>query len=269
MIRAGIALLALLLAALPASATSFGERWRVLIGEAREAAGNGELQLSAKLLQQALRAAQRMAVRHDEVAITLNDVGVVALKSGDVAKAERSFARAEQYLERDDDRFEVALVAEILGNRGELARASGRLAEAELLQRRALALKREHYGAAHPALVPPLRNLLAVLLDAKRFDAAAEVYRELAPLEPAPALAYSIELGLGQEAFGAEDYAAAADHFEALAVLEPNLALADEDRVASLLNRLIVAHANGDRDTAVALALRAREAEHEPIDQTP
>ena len=72
---------------------------------------------------------------------------------------------------------EHPLVAIDLNNLATLLQATNRLAEAEPLMRRALAIDEQSYGAEHPAVALLLNNLAALLLDTSRLAEAEPLMR--------------------------------------------------------------------------------------------
>ena len=66
-----------------------------------------------------------------------------------------------------------------LNNLAELLRATNRLAEAEPLYRRALAIDEKSFGPEHPKVAIRLNNLAGLLRDANRLAEAEPLYRQV------------------------------------------------------------------------------------------
>jgi tetratricopeptide (TPR) repeat protein len=68
-------------------------------------------------------------------------------------------------------------VANVLNNLASLLRAKNRLAEAEALMRRALAIDEQSYGPDHPNVAIRLNNLARMLQDTNRLADAEPLFR--------------------------------------------------------------------------------------------
>jgi tetratricopeptide (TPR) repeat protein len=100
-----------------------------------------------------------------------NRLGLLALNLAQWDLAEKELKEAEQFLEQEEDR------ATVLNNLAQLLKATNRLAEAEPLMRRALAIDERSYGPDHPKVARDLNNLAQLLQATNRLAEAEPLMR--------------------------------------------------------------------------------------------
>lgn len=118
---------------------------------------------------------------HPNVAIQLNNLGLVLLEMDRLAEAEPLIRRA---LAIDEAALGAGHpnVAIDLGSLARLLQMTDRLSEAEPLMRRALAIDEASFGSDHPSVARDLNNLAQILQDAGR------------PHEAEPFMRHSVEI---------------------------------------------------------------------------
>jgi serine/threonine protein kinase/tetratricopeptide (TPR) repeat protein len=175
----------------------------------------GDYDRAAQLLEEALRVREQLhGPNHIEVAETVNSLGGIALTRGEIAAADRHFARALSIAERAEPRDPAIVTRGLTGLAGVrtregryaeaeslyvLARAvsgrtesstaadlalglatvyyyQNRLAEAEPLFREHLQIEERTLGADHPRVAGTLSNLGGVYFDLGRYEEALPLY---------------------------------------------------------------------------------------------
>jgi tetratricopeptide (TPR) repeat protein len=119
-----------------------------------------------------------------ELAAPLNNLGALLLQRGEFKEAEaillHSLAVGGQHLVAEDP----SLAA--ISNLAETYRRQHRLAEAETMGRRALAIMESTLPAGHVRLATPLSNLANILADQGRFDEARVLYDRALAIRASP-----------------------------------------------------------------------------------
>jgi tRNA A-37 threonylcarbamoyl transferase component Bud32/tetratricopeptide (TPR) repeat protein len=146
-----------------------------------------------------------------------NVVGALLLEQGTL-EAARTELDAALTLRREHDGEHSVGTAVTLTNLGNLARAEGRLDDALVLHRRAMAADSAVLGAAHPNRATHLHNLGGVLRLQRQFAAARAAYDEALAIKRARLGDQHPEVALTENSLGvlAEtegDRAAAAQHY--------------------------------------------------------
>lgn len=111
-----------------------------------------------------------------DLARTLNSLGVVELRQGDLAAAEERFLLALE-LRRGAERVDEREVAGTLNNLAILAWQRADFATAEEYYRQALAIEERRLGVDDPRLVAPLNNMGILLRDQRRYAEAENLHR--------------------------------------------------------------------------------------------
>lgn len=125
---------------------------------------------AAPLFEQILAMyAEKGTDQSPEAGNTQNDVGIVYVKLRQLSKAEDAF-NASLKIKRKKYKQNLASIALVLSNLGELYRQQGKWKEAEELHRQAITDKENELGPDHPSLVTSLNNLAIVLRETKRGD---------------------------------------------------------------------------------------------------
>ncbi|TVR65813.1 MAG: serine/threonine protein kinase [Gemmatimonadales bacterium] len=185
---------------------------------------------------------EAMAPDHPDVVQSLQDMGALRRRQGDLPAADSLLAEAERRLlptapgeRRADLLDEIAEVRRLQGDfpasdsitreafairsrilgpdhpriavslstLGVLARELGRLHEAEAYHRQALGIRRDHYGAEHPYVAESLRNLALALHGAGRLAEAREVYAETLAMQERVLGPDHVGLGPTRNSYGA------------------------------------------------------------------
>lgn len=185
---------------------------------------------------------EAMAPEHPDVVQSIQDLGALRRRQGDLAAADSLLGEAERRLsptglgERRADlldeiaevrrqqgdfpaadsitRAAFAIRSEILGpdhprmaaslsTLGVLARELGRPDEAEDYHRRALQIRRDHFGPEHPYVAESLRNLALALHAAGRLLEAREVYAEALAMQERVLGPDHVNLGPTRNSYGA------------------------------------------------------------------
>lgn len=169
-----IALLCLLLAPLPACDSV---SWTLSMGLAERALSEGDLVTARRRLTEALAAGQSLyATDAPELARAEAMLATLDVLDGDFATAEERLLRALPVLERTPN-VDLALRARALRDLGLVHEQAGRLEEAEVVLRRALAPTRAVFGPEHLEYARTLLRLANVESRLGRFDAALPRYQ--------------------------------------------------------------------------------------------
>lgn len=143
---------------------------------------------AAQAFENALVEAERFGPDGPRVAITLHRLGVVYGAAGRFTVAERVYLRSLSISERLAESREAspaanpelartfsAQAAATLNNLGEIYHAQGKLAQAEPLFLRAVAVATKAFGSEHPNSAMPLHNVGALYYNQGRHE-EAELY---------------------------------------------------------------------------------------------
>ena len=95
-----------------------------------------------------------------------NRIGALLFERAQWNAAEEEFREAQRFVEKEQD------TATVLNNLAQLLQATNRLAEAEPLMRRALAIAEKSYGPEHPDVAIRLNNLAQLLKATNRLAEA-------------------------------------------------------------------------------------------------
>ncbi len=134
----------------------------------------GRLTDARALFQEALAIQESSEESRAEI---INDLAVVHLELGDLARAEALLREALQAKMKHKGLDDPAL-AEGFENLGVVLQLRNDLPEAEGMLRRALASHRMAHGDKHPAIASAIANLAGVLNRQKKFASAETLYRE-------------------------------------------------------------------------------------------
>jgi tetratricopeptide (TPR) repeat protein len=100
-----------------------------------------------------------------------NSLGILFFDRAQWDAAEADFQEAQKFVKTDEE------LAVVLNNLAALSQATNRLAEAEPMMRRALAIDEKSYGPEHPKVARDLNNLAQLLQDTNRLAEAEPMMR--------------------------------------------------------------------------------------------
>jgi len=127
---------------------------------------------AAPLYEQVIDAYKKRGIDGSpEAGNAYNMVGIVYVKMKELIKAEQSF-QASLQIKRKKYKQNVASIAIVLSNLGELYRQQRKWKEAEELHKQAISDKENELGPEHPDLVTSLNNLAIVYRETNRLDEA-------------------------------------------------------------------------------------------------
>jgi len=152
-------------------------RWSELIAQVRTLHNQGKYAQGIPLAQEAVQLAEKtFGADHQNVALSLNLLGLMYDEQGMYAEAEPAYKRSLAIREKalGPDHPDVALS---LNNLAELYREQGRYAEAEPLHKRSLAIREKALGPNHPDVAVSLNNLAALYQDQGRYPEAEPLYK--------------------------------------------------------------------------------------------
>ncbi|MEM6454806.1 MAG: serine/threonine-protein kinase [Acidobacteriota bacterium] len=137
----------------------------------------GQLTRAETLFDEARTIRQRhFGAQHPHVAVSLNNLAVLARARGDDARAARLLREALAI--QQANAVEPAELASGLSNLGDLLRLRGELGEADALITRAIDLQRAHLGPGHPNMATSLNNLAVVRQARGAVDDAEQLHRQ-------------------------------------------------------------------------------------------
>ena len=177
-----ILIILLLAVSVSLPAVSAEEEWERLTAESFELFRQRQYDDAIRVSREALTTTEKaLGPHHPVVAKSMNNLGAMLSKHGDVAEAERLFTGALDILEESLGKDNPG-TASTLNNLAELYSDQGRYEEAEPLYMRARSIREKKPGEDHMDLITTLDNIAVLYVRMDRFRDAEKLYSRVMEL---------------------------------------------------------------------------------------